>query len=510
MVTRTNPSQTCWTRVQLGVARLKQVPAQITLGLQGLTRMPAVSAMKAKAAAHDLNTQWGAVLRSPRLAPRIRPQSIRRPSTAAQVPPPVRLTPRPRVEGVELANSRPMTARDRQVQADRAFFATHRQELSSGQYWAGRGQDGSLQMVSHSWAAADMFQGIDRSVRVQQGRDSVEFLQGEAEGSAQGVQGLLSGIRSLCRAGVSLVTHPVETLQQTAVALHKSGAGRAAVGFSRSSEELVRQGLHLGLQQLDQTMQEPRSGGRLVGRGGTEVVLSVIPPGTAALGVFAFFRRSVKVAEATGESIRGVADTVEALEQVAVGRWPSQGLRVAAESGALSTESALRLADHLPDPWAAYATAPGGVAAATSSGAAALSQRRLTIAIEKACASPDRAVRLEGQAAKAIRSDVTGFQKKVIDPATGRTVGEIDVETPHALIEVTNIRGGKTGQLENYLKPEVNLEGKSVVLYAPRYTKAGENSLEGLYEQGLAFVARTEEQLQRAIEITTAFPRRRP
>jgi len=96
--------------------------------------------------------------------------------------------------------------------------------------------------------------------------------------------------------------------------------------------------------------------------------------------------------------------------------------------------------------------------------------RDLVMRITNAVLSPDPETSLTGQVGRELIDDIIAFQHSVLDPDTGRPVGEIDVETSTCLIEVTNARDGS---LQKLLKlkhdPLLNPEQKKVVLYAPDY-----------------------------------------
>lgn len=78
---------------------------------------------------------------------------------------------------------------------------------------------------------------------------------------------------------------------------------------------------------------------------------------------------------------------------------------------------------------------------------------------------------LEGLVAKPLIADLVSFQRQIVDPATGEVVGEIDVETSNAIIEVSTTDESK---LQQVLKEKdnklINPKGKQVILYAPRYS----------------------------------------
>lgn len=98
--------------------------------------------------------------------------------------------------------------------------------------------------------------------------------------------------------------------------------------------------------------------------------------------------------------------------------------------------------------------------------------RNLTVSVAEACLSSDPDVRLEGQVARTLISDLVSFKRKVYD-ASGTEIGEIDIETSNAIIEVTSGKQGKLQQLTKELSnPLMNPEHKKIILYAPNYSPA--------------------------------------
>lgn len=101
----------------------------------------------------------------------------------------------------------------------------------------------------------------------------------------------------------------------------------------------------------------------------------------------------------------------------------------------------------------------------------------LAVSVANACLSPDPDIRLEGQVGKALISDLVSFQRKVYD-SSGTVIGEIDVETSNAIIEVTNRKEGKLEQLLKELNnPLMNPNHKQVIFYAPGYSHAADKQL---------------------------------
>lgn len=116
-------------------------------------------------------------------------------------------------------------------------------------------------------------------------------------------------------------------------------------------------------------------------------------------------------------------------------------------------------------------------------------------AVSRALASPNAGTRLEAEVALALRRvgiEVTGFDRRVFDPARNRLAGQVDVETGAALIEVTTSPNGKLEQVADTLRaPLVNPDGKAVVLYAPNYGRAAGQAV----MRAGVHLARTPEQL---------------
>jgi hypothetical protein len=91
-------------------------------------------------------------------------------------------------------------------------------------------------------------------------------------------------------------------------------------------------------------------------------------------------------------------------------------------------------------------------------------------AIQAARQSSDPGTQLEGQVAQHIKDagiDVISFNKEF---GPNASIGEIDVETPDAIIEVTRAERGKLRQIRKLMgNPQLNPAGKPVILYAPNY-----------------------------------------
>jgi hypothetical protein len=123
--------------------------------------------------------------------------------------------------------------------------------------------------------------------------------------------------------------------------------------------------------------------------------------------------------------------------------------------------------------------------------------RSIAAAIKAAQASPNSSIQLEGRAAQILEDagvEVTGFQTEF---GPNRSVGEIDIETREAIIEVTESRRSKLRQVNQFVNDQrLNPNGKPVVLYAPNYQgRAGKDILDAG-----AFIARTPTELVNIIK----------
>lgn len=123
---------------------------------------------------------------------------------------------------------------------------------------------------------------------------------------------------------------------------------------------------------------------------------------------------------------------------------------------------------------------------------AASEEVALSRGIMTALKSAEAATRLEGEAAAALGETVTGFQKVVTQG--GKVVGEIDVETTKAIVEVTN--GASPRKLQQITKlignKTLNPNGKPVVVYGPNLGRQAAQAL----EKAGAKVVRTLDQLK--------------
>jgi hypothetical protein len=97
--------------------------------------------------------------------------------------------------------------------------------------------------------------------------------------------------------------------------------------------------------------------------------------------------------------------------------------------------------------------------------------------IQAALNSSNAGEQLEGEVASGLQKagvEITNFQKAV---GPNGSIGEIDVETPQAIIETTVSASGKLSQISKLIgNPEMNPLSKPVILYAPNYgnTAAGD------------------------------------
>jgi hypothetical protein len=101
-------------------------------------------------------------------------------------------------------------------------------------------------------------------------------------------------------------------------------------------------------------------------------------------------------------------------------------------------------------------------------------------AIDKAIQSPNKGTNLEGTVAQGVQDagfKVTKFQQKF---GPNGSTGEIDVETPQAIIETTVSRAGKLEQImERMNNTDMNPTSKPVILYAPNYGGAASRDITG-------------------------------
>jgi len=111
--------------------------------------------------------------------------------------------------------------------------------------------------------------------------------------------------------------------------------------------------------------------------------------------------------------------------------------------------------------------------------------------IEQALRSNDPDTVLEGRVAKAVEEDLVDFNRKV-GPEVA--IGEVDVETSKAIIEVTTRRSGKSRQIRELLaNPAMNPAGKPVILFAPNY---GPHATRNISDLGVVVVHTIEELLE--------------
>jgi len=110
--------------------------------------------------------------------------------------------------------------------------------------------------------------------------------------------------------------------------------------------------------------------------------------------------------------------------------------------------------------------------------------------VEEALRSNDPDTVLEGRVAQAVAADLVDFNRKV---GPEGAIGEVDVETSKAMIEVTTRRSGKSRQIRKLLAdPAMNPAGKPVILFAPHY---GPHATRNIAELGVVVVRTIEELL---------------
>ena len=95
---------------------------------------------------------------------------------------------------------------------------------------------------------------------------------------------------------------------------------------------------------------------------------------------------------------------------------------------------------------------------------------RFDAAIQNNLASADAGIKEEAKIANLLRHDLISYGRKELN-ANGRLVGEVDVETSNAIIEVTIQTGGKASQVAKLQTDRLlNPSNKPVILFAPNYT----------------------------------------
>ncbi|WNZ24530.1 hypothetical protein HJG54_17840 [Leptolyngbya sp. NK1-12] len=112
--------------------------------------------------------------------------------------------------------------------------------------------------------------------------------------------------------------------------------------------------------------------------------------------------------------------------------------------------------------------------------------------VDNALGSTNSGTVLEGQVALIAQEngfDVINFQKKF---GPNGSLGEVDVETPTAILEMTVGSSGKLSQIRGLLTDSIrNSLSKPVILYAPNY---GNTAGQDIINAG-AYVVRTEQEL---------------
>jgi hypothetical protein len=116
--------------------------------------------------------------------------------------------------------------------------------------------------------------------------------------------------------------------------------------------------------------------------------------------------------------------------------------------------------------------------------------------VEQALRSNDPDTVLEGRVAKAVEADLVDFNRKV---GPEGAIGEVDVETSKAIIEVTTRRSGKSRQIKKLLtNPAMNPAGKPVILFAPNY---GPHATRNISDLGVVVVRTIEELLEVLLQL---------
>lgn len=112
--------------------------------------------------------------------------------------------------------------------------------------------------------------------------------------------------------------------------------------------------------------------------------------------------------------------------------------------------------------------------------------RDMVMRVTAACLSPDAELHLKGCVGRELIGEIIAFQYKILDPLTHVEVGEIDIETSTALIEVTNASEGALEKLcQLKYNPHLNPKRKKVVLYAPQYVPAAAREV---VEEGIPII----------------------
>ncbi len=85
---------------------------------------------------------------------------------------------------------------------------------------------------------------------------------------------------------------------------------------------------------------------------------------------------------------------------------------------------------------------------------------------------------LEGEVADILRKNgknIVSFQRKETNFGVG--IGDVDIETDNAIIEVTQQKQNKLGQLRKLqIDSQLNPSGKPIILYGPYYKSSGVSS----------------------------------
>lgn len=119
----------------------------------------------------------------------------------------------------------------------------------------------------------------------------------------------------------------------------------------------------------------------------------------------------------------------------------------------------------------------------------------LAVSIANALNSGDPDKEFEGKTALSVLPNLVRFQQ-IHRWADGSPIVDVDVETTHAIIEVTNDDGGKKGQVEKLLnETRVNPCKKPVIVFGPELTPGAVKAVEQVDPDNV-YYAKTWQQLK--------------
>jgi hypothetical protein len=116
------------------------------------------------------------------------------------------------------------------------------------------------------------------------------------------------------------------------------------------------------------------------------------------------------------------------------------------------------------------AEAEAGAAEAAAAEAGGPPEGDIGQRIQDALASTNPGEALEGQVAQGLQDAGVSIEQFQAEVGTNGSIGELDVVTDRAIIEVTTSPSGKLAQITKLLtNTQMNPLGKPVILYAPNY-----------------------------------------